>query len=69
MTRHISYEKVFALLVPFLLSVLVGVLSWMGLTLHEIAGSLRVVVYRLDDHDRRIQHLESFFLEARSLQP
>ena len=66
MTRGtISYEKAFAFVVPCLLSVLIGVLSWMGVTLHEIAGSLRVVVYRLDDHDRRIQNLETLFLNSR----
>lgn len=66
MTRHISYEKVFVLIVPILLSILVGVLSWMSVTLHQIAGSLQVVVYRLDEHDRRIQNLETLFLEQRA---
>lgn len=52
-------EKVLDWLVPCLLTATLGVLGWMGLNISEISKNLAVAVYKIDDHERRINRLEN----------
>lgn len=45
-------------IVPVLMSVMVGILGWMAQNIHSISKSLAVVVYRVDNHEERIDALE-----------
>lgn len=44
--------------ITILMSVMVGILGWMAQNIHSISKSLAVVVYRVDDHEERIDALE-----------
>lgn len=59
------YEKVYHWLIPFLLSVLVAVLSWMGSNIASISSSLAVAVTRVAELDRRTTTLENIVLHSK----
>jgi hypothetical protein len=54
----VTHETVSSWIIPVLLTTCIGVLSWMAITLQDIGRNLAVVVYRVDDHERRMQALE-----------
>lgn len=45
--------------VAVLMSVMVAILGWMAQNIHSISKSLAVVVYRVDNHEERIDALEN----------
>jgi hypothetical protein len=51
-------------LIPGLLSCLLAVLSWLANSVHQMAGTLAVAVSEIKDHDRRLQNLETLFLDG-----
>lgn len=53
-------------LLAALLSVLIGILGWIGSTLHEMSNSLAVAVTKIDDHERRLNSLEDEYLNRRT---
>lgn len=55
----ISHQKLTGWMVPALLTGALGILTWMATNLNRISESLAVVVYRLENHEKRIDVLES----------
>lgn len=53
-----SAEKIVHILVPMLLSAILGLLGWMGNSLNKISEGMAVVTYRVNDHGERISALE-----------
>lgn len=53
-----SADKLNSWLMPTLLTAALAVLGWMALTLTSISESLAVVVYKVENHEKRIDTLE-----------
>lgn len=58
MADHSTDHRVTSWLMPTLLSVTVALLGWMSLNLNRISESLAVAVYKIDNHDKRIETIE-----------
>jgi hypothetical protein len=58
----LTHERVLAWLVPGLLAGTVSALVWIGSNIADIRTSLGVAVFRIEDHERRIDNLEALFL-------
>jgi hypothetical protein len=54
----LSYQAIVSWLIPALLSAILGVLAWMGSSIHDMSTTLAVAVSKIDDHERRIELLE-----------
>lgn len=65
MAATVTWEKVGTVLVPALLTILIGVLSWMAANIAEINRTLAVAVQRVDELDRRVSNLETLYLHPR----
>lgn len=63
MGQSVTHAKVNDWLVPALLGACVGVLAWMAITLYDISGTLRVSVYRIEEHERRLSNLETLYFK------
>lgn len=59
-----TYENLMAWFVPALLTIAVGVLAWMASEISEMSESLAVAVYKIDDHEARLDVLEHRYIEA-----
>lgn len=58
----ITDRRVTGWLIPALLMTLIGILGWMALTLQDMSRTLAVAAYQIQDHERRIENLETLFL-------
>lgn len=56
-------------LIPALLAAGVGSLAWLGLSVSDMAATLRVIVYRVDDHEARLDNIETLYLSKRGRLP
>jgi hypothetical protein len=53
-------DNVLSWLIPSFLAALLGILGWIGVNINEMSKSLALVVYRIDDHEKRIDYIESW---------
>jgi hypothetical protein len=51
-------DDVLSWLVPAFLAALLAILGWMAVSMNNISTALGVVVYRVDNHEIRIDQLE-----------
>lgn len=55
-------QRALSFLIPCLLSLTIGILSWMALNVNRISETLAVMVYKSENHEKRIEFLESLRL-------
>jgi cytochrome c-type biogenesis protein CcmH/NrfF len=60
----ITHQKALDWLIPVLLTMLIGVVSWMGKNIARISESLAVVTTITENHERRLDRLESLYLRG-----
>lgn len=53
-------KKLLDWLMPVLLSATLAVLGWMAVNINRISENLAVAVYKIDDHEKRIDVLELY---------
>ena len=51
-------KKMLDWLMPALLSATLAVLGWMAININRISENLAVAVYKIDDHEKRLDYLE-----------
>jgi hypothetical protein len=54
----LSRKEVTGWVVPAFLGSILSVLGWMGSNISEISGSLKAVVVKIDEHDKRLDNQE-----------
>lgn len=53
-------ENVLSWLVPPFMAALLGILGWIAVNINDMSKSLALVVYRIDDHEKRIDYIEGW---------
>lgn len=56
-------SKILNWLMPALMSATLAVLGWMAININRISENLAVAVYKIDDHEKRIDVLEAICRE------
>lgn len=64
-SNAITHAKALDWLIPVLLTMLIGVVSWMGRNIARISESLAVVTTITQSHEQRLDRLESLYLHVR----
>lgn len=59
--------KVLNWIMPALLSATLAVLGWMAVNINRISENLAVAVYKIDDHEKRIDVLEVLCREVKNV--
>lgn len=64
-------RRILEWLIPSLLAMLLGILSWMALSIERISESLAVTTTKLEDHEQRLHLLEEWIrhIHQRQRQP
>lgn len=57
----LNQQRINGYLIPSLISLAIGILSWMALNVNRISETLAVLVYKSELHERRIDNLEGFY--------
>ena len=63
--QHLTHEKLSDWIIPALLATLCGILSWMGATLNDISANLAVATSRIEDHEKRLDRIDSVVFHPR----
>lgn len=53
-------EELLSWLIPPFMAALLGILGWIAVNINDMSKSLALVVYRIDDHEKRIDYIESW---------
>ncbi len=62
---RVTNDKFVSWLIPAIMTGTMAILGWVGNTLNKISESLAVVVYKVENHEKRIDYLERTDIRSR----